>query len=152
MTTRPSTVLSAQPRRSAWRALLCVPLAMAVAPLATGCSDDEPTTPPAPIVGTWNATSISAIGQDFIAQGMTLTATFATNGSYTVAVTGDLIGACNPGPDCTASGTYSSTATQVTLDPGTADAVTFNYLVSGTTLMLTGSIEAIPVTIMLSKA
>jgi len=135
---------------------LLLPLAVALAPLATGCSDDSPAPIPSPLVGTWDATSISAFGQNLIDQGMTLTVTFASNGNFTIEVTGDLTGQCDPGPDCTVGGTYTTTTTQVTLDPSTdptaADQLLFNYFIQGTSLMLTGSIQNIPVSVTLAKA
>ena len=136
-------------------ARLFVPLAVALATLAGGCSDDPPAPLPSLLVGTWDATSISAFGQDLIAQGMTLSVTFASNGNFTIEVTGDLTGQCDPGPDCTLTGTYTSTPTTVTVDPNTdptaADQLTFNYFIQGVTLMLTGSIQGIPVSITATK-
>ena len=91
------------------------------------------------------------MGQDVIAQGMTLTITLTATGTYTLVVTADLIGSCDPGPNCTQTGAYTSTATTITVDPGTVDEVTLNYTIQGTTLTLTGSIDAIPVTIVFTK-
>lgn len=72
------------------------------APIVWGCSDN--TAPGAALVASWNATSFTGQGQDYIAQGMALTVRFTDAGTYSVAFTNDLVGACNPGPDCTNNG------------------------------------------------
>jgi hypothetical protein len=88
--------------------------------LGSACSDDPASPDETPtIVATWDATSFSALAMDFIAEGMTLTVTLGGAGDYSLQIEDDLIGACNPGPDCTNEGSYVATATQVTLDPGT---------------------------------
>lgn len=132
------------------RARSLLATSLLVAALAA-CSSDEATGPDPALIATWNCTSFSALGQDFIQQGMTLQATFTNADTYTLTVTGDLTGNCNPGPDCVVNGTYSATATQITFDPGTVDAVTFNYSIVGNTMTLTGNIEGIPATITLEK-
>ncbi len=120
--------------------------------LLAACSSDSGTSPADPaLIGTWNVTSFQALGQDFIAQGMTMIATFTNAGTYTLDVTNDLTGTCDPGPDCVAMGDYSATATQFTFDPGTVDAVTFSYTIVGTTLTFTGSISGVPVTVTATK-
>lgn len=138
------------------RARLALYLALVSAaplPLLGGCSsDDNGTGPGSALVATWNATSFSALGQNFIALGMTLRITFASGGTYSINIAGDLIGACDQGTSCVNTGSYSATATQVTLDPGTADAVTFNYTIQGQTLTLTGSIDGNQATITLTRA
>ena len=104
------------------------------------------------LVASWNATSFTALGQDFIANGMGLVLTLNQGGTYSIAVTGDqgdLI--CSPGPTCTQTGDYSSTSTVLTFDPGTPDAVSFNWSLQGTTLTLTGSISGNPATMVLQK-
>lgn len=119
--------------------------ALLVAAALAACSEDA-TGPNPALIGSWNVTSFNALGQDFIANGMTMQVTFAAD-TYTLDVTGDLSGSCNPGPDCVVTGNYSATASQLTFDPGTVDAVTFNYSITGSNITLTGSIEGIPVTI-----
>ena len=110
------------------------------------CSSDESTGPDPALIGVWNATSINALGTDLIADGMTLVATVNNDGTYELDITGDLMGACTPGPDCVVTGDYSATATQITFDPGTPDATTLNYSISGNNLTLSGNIGGIPVT------
>ena len=109
------------------------------------CSSDESTGPNPALIGVWYATSITALGTDLIADGMTLEATVNNDGTYALDITGDLMGACDPGPDCVVSGDYSATATQITFDPGTPDATTLNYSISGNVLTLNGNIGGIPV-------
>jgi hypothetical protein len=135
-------------RRSSLLAPLC---AVALTSVVPGCSDDG-TGPTSPLVGTWNATSFTALGQNLIAQGMTLTLTLTAAGTYTLVVTGDVVDICDPGPNCTLTGTYTSTATTITTDPGTADAQTFAYTIQGTTLTFTGSLSGVPATIIFTKA
>lgn len=124
--------------RASRLAPLCA-VAVLLSPLPA-CSSDS-TAPGAALVATWNATSFVALGQDAIAQGMTLTITFTAAGTYTLSVTGDVIGACSPDPDCSTTGTYAATNTQVTLDGGTPDEVTLTYAIQGTTLTVTGDID-----------
>lgn len=115
-------------------------------PWITGCSDDDDGTGPnSPLVGSWNATSIVALGNDLIALGMDLTLTLSEAGDYTLDISGDLIGACEPNPSCTQTGAYTNTETEITLDPGTAEEVTLSYVIQGTTLTLTGAINGTPV-------
>ena len=110
------------------------------------CSSDESTGPDPALIGDWNATSIVALGTDLIADGMTLVATVNNDGTYELDITGDLMGACDPGPDCVVTGDYTATATQITFDPGTVDQTVLNYSISGNNLTLSGNIGGIPVT------
>ncbi len=131
------------------RSLLAASLVVAA---LAACSSDKATGPDPALIGTWNATSFMALGQDLIQQGgMTLEATLTNANTYTLDVTGDLTGNCDPGPDCVVTGNYSATAAQITFDPGTVDAVTFNYSIAGSTMTLTGNIGGIPATITLQK-
>ena len=116
-------------------------------PWMTGCSDDDDTGPSNTLVGTWEATSFVGEGQDVIALGMDVTLTLTGSGGYTLEIAGDLIGACAPNSSCDQTGTYTNTETQITLDPGTADELTFSYLIQGSTLTFTGTIEGTPVAI-----
>lgn len=137
-----------RPRRASLLAPLC---AVALTSIVAGCSDDG-TGPTSPLVGTWNATSFTAFGQNLIAQGMTLTLTLTAAGTYSLVVTGDVVGICDPGPNCTQTGAYRSTATTITTDPGTAGEQTFAYTIQGTTLTFTGSLSGVPATITFTKA
>ena len=122
-------------------------------PLAMACSDDEPTGPAAdPLVGTWQTTSIQVLGVDLVEQGMSIELTLTAARTYTVLVTGDLIGSCDPVSDCTDTGTYSFTPNQITMDAGTEDEVTFNYATQGTTMTFTGDVEGTPITMVLQRA
>ena len=124
-----------------------------IIPWIAGCSDDDDGTGPnSPLVGSWNATSLVALGNDLIALGMDLTLTLSEAGDYTLDISGDLIGACDPDPSCSQSGSYTNTDTQITLDPGTAEAVTLAYVIQGTTLTLTGAINGTPVSFTFTRA
>jgi hypothetical protein len=114
---------------------------------ATACDDDDPVDPDGDvtIVGTWQATSFTALGTDFIAGGMTLSATLSASDTYTFVVTADAVGICgDDGPDCSESGAFTSTETHLTVDPGEDDEVTFAYDIQGTNMTWTGSIEGTP--------
>lgn len=127
--------------------------ALLLIPALTACPDDETTAPDTtnPLVATWHITSFQAMGGDFIQQGMTFTFTFNEQGGCSLSVTGDLIGACDVGTSCTTTGTWSSTSTTFTLDPGTEDEVVFNYTINGNTMTWTGSINGNAATVVLSK-
>lgn len=126
-------------------------LAVAAFALTAACSDDDGTDPSSLLVGTWNVTSFSALGQDFILAGMTMTITLSSAGSYTINITNDQIDACDPGPNCTQTGQYDATDSQLTINTGTVDATTFTYEIDGDNLTLTGSIDEIPVVIELER-
>jgi len=118
------------------------------------CSDEDSSTGPAPgaaLVGTWDATSFATDFEDFIAQGMTLQITLNADKTYEIEFTNDLVGACNPGPDCINTGDYGATVSTLTIDPGTADQTVFIYNIKGTELTLTGQIGGIDVTIVLDR-
>lgn len=132
--------------------LLCS--AALLSAVVSGCSDDSnaPTSGSgSALVASWNVTSFATPTEDFITQGMTLVLTFRSNGTYAIAVTGDLVGICTPGPDCVDGGDYTATATTLTLDPGTVDATVFNYAITGTTITLNGDIGGTVVVITATK-
>lgn len=117
----------------------------------SACSDSKEVTGPGQdtIEGTWQATSFVALGTDAIADGMTFKATFNGNGGYTFVVTNDKIGVCGDGggPNCTNTGDYTSTASQITIDAGSEDETTFNFAIVANKLTFTGSIGDDPVTV-----
>jgi hypothetical protein len=112
---------------------------------------DSSNGPSNPLIGSWNATSFTAQGTDYIANGMGLVLTIEKGGTYAVAFTNDQVGACNPGPDCTDGGDFVRNGNQLTLDRGTADETIFTYSIQGTTLTLTGDINGALATIVLDK-
>jgi hypothetical protein len=122
-------------------------------PVLVSCSsdDDEPAGPSDPLVGTWNATSFVAGTDDVIALGMDLSIALSAAGTYTLTVTNDLIEACDGAANCTQTGSYTATSTQLTMDPGTVDTITFGYTIQGTTLTLSGNIDGTPVTVVLTR-
>lgn len=133
--------------------LLLIHLAVALtATSLVACSDDDPSGPGAGLAGTWNATSFVVQGQDLIVLGMGITLALNSSNTFVLTVTGDLTGVCGGASSCTENGSYSSTATQITLNPGTEDEVTFNYALLGQTLTLTGSIDGNQATITLIRA
>jgi hypothetical protein len=123
-------------------------------PVLVSCSsdDDDPAGLSDPLVGTWNATSFVAGTDDVIALGMDLSIAFSAADTYTLTVTNDLIEARDGAADCTQTGSYAATSTQLTIDPGTVDSITFGYTIQGNTLTLTGSMDGIPVTVVLTRA
>lgn len=138
--------MSHHARRFSAAALL---LAAAFAP---GCSDDEPTTPTATLVGTWNATHLTALGTNAISLGMTASVTFTNSNAFTLVITGDLVGFCGESiTSCTETGTYTATTTQLTMDPVDGDPITVNYSITGNTMTWTGSLAGIPATVTLAK-
>ena len=133
----------------AWKHLAMVVLL----PLAVSCSDSETTGPDSDrLVGTWQVTSFQAFGIDVIQQGMSMTLTLTAAKTYTIVITDDAIGTCDQATTCTETGTYSSTSTEITIDPATDDEVTFNYSIQGSTMTFTGNIDGTPVTMVLQRS
>ncbi len=121
-----------------------------IVPMVTACSDDDVTDPTATLVGTWTVTSLSALGQNFIALGMDLELELESGGTYTFIVTNDLVEFCDPGPDCIRTGDYTATSSTITLDPG-VDATTFAWVISGNTMTWTGLIGGTPATAVMTR-
>jgi hypothetical protein len=123
-------------------------LALVLLAALSACGDDtDPVGVAGDLVGTWEVTSFQAIGlPDLIGAGMGLTITL-TEDEYTFTVTNDQAGICEGLTDCVDAGSYSATSTQITLDPGTPDAITFNYTIQGSSMTWTGTIGGFPVTI-----
>lgn len=104
------------------------------------------------LAGTWTAQSFSVDGTDLTPQGVGIVLTF-TESTYTLDVSGDTNGIfCTP-PDtsCSNGGAISTTATTVTIDPGTAQELTLSYTVNGNTLTLTGDIAGHNVVAVLTR-
>jgi hypothetical protein len=130
-----------------WSGRLGLVVAASLIVLSACSSDDDPADPngDATIVGSWQATSFTALGTDFIAGGMTLAVTLSESNTYTFTVTGDEVGICgDEGPDCMDSGPYAATETQVTIDAGLEDEVTFSYSIVGSNMSWSGAIDGIP--------
>lgn len=136
-------------------AVLTLVLGLGVA----GCSsDDDPgnggTGPGvSPVVGTWNATSLTVAGVDLIAQGMGFGIDFESNGLFLFTVSNDMGDFCDSGAaNCTETGDYTSSATQIVLlDPDDVDDIAFNYVIVGTTMTMTGTGDAAGVVIVLNR-
>ncbi len=124
--------------------------------LATACSSSSDSSAPAvdPLVATWNATSFNVNGVDQINAGMHVTLTLTNANTYTLHFENDLITACSNtlGETCDQTGSYSTSGSSLTIDPGTSDSATFTYAISGNTMTWSGSINSTPVTVTFSKA
>lgn len=128
-------------------------LALAVLlPLAAACSDNEPTGPASDgIVGRWQITSFLVGGMEVVEQGSSVEITFTAAGTYSVTMTGNLSDACGPASTCTETGTYASTSTRITMDPGSEDEMVFNYSIQRSTMTFTGEIEGVAVKMILQR-
>lgn len=138
------------------RSLSLVAALVATSFLAACSSDDDnggPTGTPS-LTGTWVATSFVALGTDFVAAGMGLTLTLTNNGTYTLEVTNAQVELCDDeqATDCTETGTYTSTATTLTLDEGTADELTVNYTLQGSTMTFNFSIDGTPIVVTFARS
>jgi hypothetical protein len=123
--------------------------------LFAACSDDDEPAGPAgdPLLATWNATSLTAAGfPNFIALGMSMSLTFSSGGTFTIAIANDAAGFCDGAASCSQTGTYTSTATTLTIDPSDSDPTTFNYSISGAVLTMTGDIDGTAATFVFQKA
>ncbi len=139
--------------RTAYAAVLTLVLASAIA----GCSDDENNTAPGvdpAVVGTWNATSFLLMGNDLITQGVGVSLVFNSNGTYAITFTNDQAGdLCDVGmTDCSDSGTYTASDTQIILDAGGVDEATLNYSIIGTTMTIAATIDGEAIVVVLTKA
>ena len=134
-------------RRTISTAVLTLTLGFAIA----GCSDETgPEVNPA-VVGTWNATSFVVTGAgDLITQGMTMAFAFAGNGTYTFTITNDQGGLCDGAADCSDSGSYTASDTQIVLDPED-DPQVLAYSISGATMTVNADIDATAVTLAMDK-
>ena len=108
-----------------------------------GCSDLME--PPPQLVGLWTATSLTAGGQDEIANGLQLSIRFNADNSYTITVNNDTIFYCEGETNCTDEGEYEATASQITFDPGTEFEATATYSISGDTMTFSGNFEGLSV-------
>ena len=122
---------------------------------ATACSDDDETGPNDSLEGTWDVQSFTGGGQDFIALGMQMSieldATSSTGGTFELTIVNDGIDACDPGPNCNQTGNWTATSSSITINSGTVDATTFAYVRTGDQMTWTGTIDLIPVTVVLER-
>lgn len=147
-----STLLKGRSLTMSTRTRWTLALLSVVALSISACSSSTPASPEARLAHTWQATSFVALDQDFVLQGLDLTVTLTSTGTYSLNINNDLIGACDGDTNCTQTGTYTATDTEITLDPSDSDPTTFDYTLSGTTLVLDGDIDGTPVTITLARA
>jgi hypothetical protein len=98
-----------------------------------------------PFIGTWNATSFMVDGQEYIQPNgdFYFVLQFFTDASYYFGVGGDTDGLFCTAPDtmCDDEGDITFTSSTITLDPGTPDAQTLAYSVSGNTMTTSTSID-----------
>ena len=136
---------------TAYAAVLTLALASAVA----GCSDDEPSTAPGvdpAVVGTWNATSFVFMGTNLIPPAG-VSFVFNANGTYALNFTMDQGDFCDLGEvNCSETGSYTSTSTTITLDPGDTDQTTLNYSISGSTMTINATVDGEAIVIVMNKA
>lgn len=128
-------------------------LALAVLlPLAAACSDNDPTGPASHgIVGRWQITSFQVGGMELVEPGSSVEITFTPAGTYSVTMTGDFSEACGIASTCTETGTYASTSTRITLDPGSEDELVLSYSIQGRTMTFTGEVEGMAVKMVLQR-
>jgi hypothetical protein len=112
-----------------------------IAPMVSGCGDDNIVDSNLALLGSWNATVLLVDGVDLIDGGMTLSFTFNANGEYSYSVTGDLMEFCEAVAACTDGGDFTATSTQFTLDPDSIDSVVLAYSVTGGTLSVFGTVD-----------
>jgi hypothetical protein len=127
--------------------------AAAMLPLVAGCGEDDiqGNTPGTPVVGTWIARNIETPDGDAIADGgMAMVATISDAGTIAFNITGDQLGYCDPGPDCTITGTWTHTDNTVTIDSGTGNA-TVNYSIDGDIMTWTGTIGGVATEIVFNR-
>lgn len=131
---------------------LALAFVFVLVPVLSSCGDDSTEPEDTTLVGTWEAQSFTALGTDFIADGMGLTVTLEDGGMYTFEVSNDQIGICSDQSlDCSEGGQYMYTDTELTIDPGTPDEVTFGYTIQGSTMTWNGSIDSVPATVVFTK-
>ncbi len=136
-------------RRTISAAILTLALGWTVA----GCSSDDSTAPgvdPA-VVGTWNATSFVVGGTNLIPP-LGVSFVFNANGTYALNFTSDQGDFCDPPEvNCGETGTYTSTSTTITLDPGDNETI-LSYSISGSTMTINATIEGEDIVVILDKA
>ena len=139
----------ARPKSRSWT---LVPMAVLFS-LTAACSDNDATGPDADtLVGAWNVESLQASGVDVIGLGTTMVVTLTDDNRYSIVITGDILEMCATAVGCTQTGSYSSTTTQITLDPDLETAMIFDYSLSGTTMAATGNVNNTPVNVLLRKS
>lgn len=125
----------------------CVAVAFGVL-FAGSCNDNANMNGPGSdaLLGTWVSTSLMAGGMELSDNGLTLTITFESDGTYTTSFTSDLdMIFCEGATSCTDGGPYTRTGTQITLDAGTTDESVVGYSISGDTMTVTGDIDGTPI-------
>lgn len=87
--------------------------------------------------------------------------TLSAAGTYTLVIANGAYAGCDTGTSCTLTGSFSSSSTQITMEPGgfsfeywgiMKDEITFNYSIQGNKMTLTMDHEGTRVTIVLQSA
>lgn len=122
---------------------------------AGSCGDEANMNGPGsdPLLGTWVSTSLMAGGMELSDNGLTLTFTFESDGTYTSSFANDTdMVFCETATSCTDAGSFTHTSTQFTLDPGTTDEAVVGYSISGSVMTVTGDIDGTPIVFVFSRA
>jgi Lipocalin-like domain len=142
--------------RAIGRGLRVVFVTMAFGVLFAGSCDDEANMngPGSDaLLGSWVSTSLMAGGMELNTNGLTLTITFESDGTYTTSFANDLdMLFCEGATSCTDGGPYTRTGTQITLDAGTTDESVVGYSISGDTMTVTGDIDGTPIVFVFHRA
>lgn len=122
--------------------LAALALTVVALPLFLSCGDDGPTNPQNRLIGTWEATRFEIEDVDFLDVVGSITLTFSSSGTYTIAVAGDINqDLCTGSTSCTLqAGEYSATSSRITFDPGEPEEIALNYTVSSSTLTISGTV------------
>ena len=130
-----------------WALRVVVTALLAVGPIA--CDDDGPTSLdelPDDLIVTWFATSLRAGGTELLDDGMRLSMTFTSDGTYQFNAFRDRTGfVCDPGVwDCVVDGAFDASTTEVVFDPG-GDEARLSATLTPTSLRLVGDADGLPV-------
>lgn len=122
------------------------PILLAVAALVVGPGCESSTDPEIDevFVGDWISTSFTLGGVEQMVPGASFYISMGLydDMSYQFIVGGDDSGLlCDGPPSCQEQGDYEYTASRITMDPGTADAFSMQYSVSGNVMTLSGSLD-----------
>ena len=122
--------------------------------VAPGCDSSTEPVIDEPFLGNWSIESFVFDGEEQLVPGnnFNLSIGLFDDGSYQLIVSGDPTGFfCGGLPGCNASGDYDYTGSTLIFDPGTADEVRVQYAVVGNDLTLTGTVDGVPFTGILSR-
>jgi hypothetical protein len=132
-----------RPSRGVHRVLPLLTLVGLVACGGDGTGSEPDIT--AAFIGDWHLTSFVIDGNQMPMDGPTpvhIAIGLYADGSYQLIVSGDVTGLlCGGVPSCHEQGDYSYSGNVITLDPGTPDAIAFQYAMSGGVMTISGQME-----------